>query len=141
MSDPVKIRIVLIDRNGQTHKEICAVLEKELNIEIVAETDSDIDAIDVIGELKPDVVVMDLCSSFKASMEMIQQIAVVSLGTRVLVISLYSNSQSAVRMLHAGALGYVLKDCVFEELAGALRMVVSNHTYVSPGIAGITRDM
>ena len=58
----------------------------------------------------------------------------------MLVVSFYSDNRFVLRMLYAGASGYMLEDYAYEELALAIRTVVSNHMYVSPGIAGIVKE-
>ena len=60
-------------------------------------------------------------------------------GVKVIALSMHSNRQFVVGMLDAGASGYVLKDCAFEELIGAIRTVIAitGRTYLSPGIADI----
>ena len=61
--------------------------------------------------------------------------------SKVLALSMHSDSRYVKGMLHAGAAGYILKDCAAEELALAIQTVVSGRIYVSPGIAGvIVRD-
>ena len=56
-------------------------------------------------------------------------------GTKVIGLSMHSDSQFVAGMLKAGALGYLLKDCVFEELAPAVRAVLNNQTYLSSKLA------
>jgi DNA-binding NarL/FixJ family response regulator len=56
---------------------------------------------------------------------------------KVIALSMYSDRRFIVDMLKAGACGYLLKDCAFEELAHAIRLVMANKTYLSPGIVNI----
>ena len=61
-------------------------------------------------------------------------------GTKILVLSAYDDRELVMDMVKAGSLGYLLKECVFEELAGAIRTVNENKVYLSPEIAAIVID-
>ena len=58
-------------------------------------------------------------------------------GVKVVALSMYSDRQFVVGMLKAGASAYLLKDCAFEELARAIRTVVTDQIYLSPRIVGV----
>ena len=61
------------------------------------------------------------------------------LGVKVLALSMHTGQQFIERMLRAGATGYLLKDCASRELVHAIRIVLSNQTYLNPSIADIVR--
>jgi DNA-binding NarL/FixJ family response regulator len=56
---------------------------------------------------------------------------------KVIALSMYADRRFVVNMLKAGASGYLLKDCAFEELARSIRLVMANKTYLSPGVTDV----
>jgi len=132
-------RVLLADPNGSVREALGSVLEREQDIELAGETSDASGAVDLAADLKPDVLVLALDMPDVGGTEMVRQIAAALPGTKALVVSMHADSRFAVRALEAGAWGYMVKDRAYEELAQAIRAVVSNRTYVSPGIAGITR--
>ncbi len=140
MSQSTIIRVLLMDYSSKMRESLCSLLESEPDIDVIAQTEFGPESLTLAAELKPDVVVMGLDTQQTTNVEAIGRILETSPNVRVLVLSLHSDSRFAVRALHAGALGYTLKDCAFRELAPAIRAVVSNQTYLGAGVAGITRE-
>ena len=133
-------RILLADSHGDARQIFYSALENEPGIEVVGEADTGAATLQLVRELRPDVVVMSMNMPGHGGLETTRSIIAASPDTKVLGVSLHSDSRFVVRALHAGAFGYILEECAFEELANAVRAVASNHTYVSPGIAGITKE-
>jgi len=140
MANHSRIRVLLADDKNKGRSALRSVLEREPDIELIGEAEDGAASVQLAGVLKPDVVVMALGISNRDAMEITRQIIAASPDVKVLAVSLYSDSRFVVRMFHAGATGYMLKDHAFEELGRAVRAVASGHTYVSPGIAGIAKN-
>ena len=134
------IRVFLADRHPGVRDGLRALLRNEPDMEVIGEAGNGEAAVRLTGELKPDVVVMDSNMPDLSGMEVARRVIAASPGVKVLVVALHSDSRYVVRMLESGAFGYLLKDRVFEDLSTAIHAVASNHTFVSPGIAGIARD-
>lgn len=134
----MKTRIIIADNREDICSGLRKILAKEQDMEVIAEANDTMSAVQLTPELKPDVVVIDMNLSHNNGIHSIPQIIKTMKNVKVLVVSFHSDSRFVVRMLHAGASGYLLKDCVHEELPLAIREVVSNHIYISSGIAGIT---
>jgi DNA-binding NarL/FixJ family response regulator len=88
-------------------------------------------------KLAPDVVIMDIAMPELNGIEATRQIMDRTAGVRVLVLSMHSDQRFVERTLKAGAAGYLLKDCAFEELVRAIRTVMAGQIYLSPGIASL----
>ena len=86
-------------------------------------------------ELLPEVVVMDVGMPDLNGIEATRQIVANNPKVKVIGLSMHSAKRFVIEMFKAGASGYLLKDCAFEELANAIRAVVLNRTYLSPKIA------
>jgi two-component system response regulator NreC len=69
--------------------------------------------------------------------EATRQITALDPNVKIVALSMHSDKRFVVQMLKAGAAGYILKDCAFEELADAIRSVIANRTYLSPKLADI----
>jgi DNA-binding NarL/FixJ family response regulator len=101
---------------------------------VVAEAEDGRRAVRLAVELAPDVVVMDVSmpqlNGFEATRQIVERVS----GVRVLALSMHSEEPYVGEMLSAGASGYLLKDCAFEELADAIETVMSGRVYLSPDI-------
>jgi DNA-binding NarL/FixJ family response regulator len=87
----------------------------------------------------PDVVISGLDRLDSSMMPLISSIRDKFGGSKILVASSQQDSRLVLRMIHAGANGYMIMDRAAEELAAAIKMVAAGGTYLSPGIAGLTR--
>jgi len=134
------IHIILTDKDENVCKSYRSVLKKERDMKVVAEAEDIASTVHLLSGLKPDVIVIDSgLVDLNGKNQLLQCIIGIS-DVKMLVTSFHSDSRFVIRMLHAGASGYMLKDCAYEELAQAIRTIVSNKTYISPGIAGISKD-
>jgi PAS domain S-box-containing protein len=133
----MSIRILLADENQIARLGLRALLEKEPDLEVVAEATSGQAAFRLAGEMTPDVMIMDLALPDLNGFDIIPRIMAISPGLKVLALSIFADRRFVVKVLKTGASGYLLKDCAFEELAGATREVAANRTYISPGLSAI----
>jgi len=106
-------------------------------MKVIAEAENGRETIKLAKELKPSVVIMDISmpdlNGIDATREIVNSIP----GVKVIALSMHSDRRFVSGMLSSGASGYLLKDCAFEELAKAIKTVVSDHTYLSPMISDI----
>jgi DNA-binding NarL/FixJ family response regulator len=136
----MSIRIVLADDHKITRQGLRSLLEKESDMEVVAEAEQGRAAVQLVGELSPDIVIMDVSMPDLNGMEAARQIAAARPDVKVIALSMHSDSLFVTEMLRSGASGYLLKDCAFEELARAIRTVSQGKTYLSPSISGVVVD-
>ena len=101
---------------------------------MVAEADNGRMAVQLAQKLSPELVVMDIGMPDLNGIEATRQILANNPKVKVIALSMHSAKRFVVEMLKAGSSGYLLKDCAFEELALAIRTVIANKVYVSPGI-------
>jgi len=133
----MKTRVILAEDHQLVRECLRAALEKESDIEVVDEARNGREAVSLASQKQPRVVVMDVVMPDLNGIEATRQILSASPNIKVLALSMHSDRRFVAGMLSAGASGYVLKDCAFEELAEAIRTVGSDRTYLSPGIAGV----
>jgi DNA-binding NarL/FixJ family response regulator len=132
-----KINILLADDHRIMRDGLCALLKTEPDIEVVGEADNGREAVEMSRKLKPTVVVMDMSMPGLNGVEATRQILALHDNVKVLALSMYTDKRFVIGALSAGASGYVLKDCAFEELVRAIHAIVMNRAYLSPSIADV----
>jgi DNA-binding NarL/FixJ family response regulator len=132
-----KNRILIADDHRITRQGLRSLLEKENDMEVVAEASDGRTAVELTREMKPDVVIMDVSMPDLNGIEAARQIIDRYRGVKVIALSMHSDTLFVTEMLKSGVSGYLLKDCAFEELAGAIRSVMAGKTYLSPSISGV----
>jgi two-component system response regulator NreC len=130
-------RVVIADDHQILRQGLRTLLEKEPDVQVVGEAKDGRQALSMVRELMPHVVVMDVKMPDLEGIEATRQIRSEFPQVKVIALSMYSDRRLVKDMLKAGANGYLLKDCAFEELAQAIRLAMSNKTYLSPGVADV----
>ena len=110
------------------------LIEKQPEMEVVAEAENGRMAVQLARKLFPEVVVMDIGMPDLNGLEATRQILANNPKVKVIALSMHSAKRFVIEMLKSGSSGYLLKDCAFEELALAIRTVIANQIYVSPSI-------
>ncbi|MDV7245614.1 MULTISPECIES: MadR family response regulator transcription factor [Rhodococcus] len=120
------VRLVLVDDHAILRQGLRSVLEREPDLEVVGEASTSGEALDVVGQVKPDVVLMDLKLSAASDYEglvLCAQLSSANKGLGLLVLTTFLDEQLVVRAVQAGARGYVVKDVDTTELVRAIRAV------------------
>jgi DNA-binding NarL/FixJ family response regulator len=133
-------RVLLADDHKILRQGLRTLLEQENDIEIVGEADNGRASVKLAGELAPDVVIMDVAMPDLNGIDATRRITEAEPKARVLALSMHSDGRYVKGMLQAGARGYILKDCAAEELTRAIRTVMADQVYVSPGVTGTIVD-
>ncbi len=134
------MKVLLVEKTDKTLEAIQSILEKIKDIEVIAVAKDYKAAIQFTTELKPDIIIMDINGTDPPFVKILKQLTNVLPNVKIITMSLYSDSRYVLRALNAGASGYLLKDRAYKELAKAIRVIASNKTYISPGIAGIVKE-
>ena len=136
----MKSRLVLVDDHMLFREGLKSLLREDPRVEIVGEAGNGRDAVRLCRELLPDIVITDVAMPELNGIEAARLILEQSPRTRIIVVSMHSSRRFVVGMLKAGAVGYLLKDCAFQELSSAITAVLDHKVYLSPAIAGILVD-
>ncbi len=129
-------RVLLVDDHKILREGLRTLLEREDDIQIIGEADNGRASVKLASELAPDVVIMDLAMPDLNGIDATRRITETEPKARVLALSMHSDGRYVRGMLQAGARGYILKDCAAEELTRAIRTVMADQVYVSPGVTG-----
>jgi len=131
------IRVMLAEDHAIVRQGFRSLLEKQPDVEIVCEAENGRMAVEQARELLPDVVIMDITMPDLNGIEATRQIINEFPQIKVIALSIHSSRRFVADMLEAGATGYVLKECLFDELVQAIRAVTAGESYLSPKITGI----
>lgn len=123
---------LVADDHAFIRRGLRQVLEKEFAPAQVIEAKSGQDAIEAVRQQKCDAVILDINLPDKSGIEVLKEIKLLCPTLSVVMLSLYSEEQYAVRAFKAGASGYLTKESEPEEFIVAIRKVMAGGTYVSP---------
>ena len=136
----MSIRIVLAEDHTIVREGLRSLLENQPDMEVVGEAEDGQTAIELVRELLPDVVIMDITMPNLNGVEATRHITSEFPEVKVIALSIHSNSRFVADMLAAGAKGYILKECLFDELIQAIQAVIAGDGYLSSRITGIVVD-
>lgn len=131
------IRILLADDHAIIRQGLRSLLEKEPDMEVVGEAEDGRKALRLVGKLAPNIAVMDITMPNLNGVDATRQITSDFPQTKVIALSIHSDKHFVTDMLKAGASGYILKDCLFNEFVQAIRSVAGGISYLSPKITGM----
>jgi DNA-binding NarL/FixJ family response regulator len=136
----MSIRVLIADDHKIMLAGLRSLLEKQTDLQVIAEAENGRKAVQLAQETKPDIVVMDVSMPDLNGIEATTQIIESVPDTRVIALSMHSDKRFVLGMLRAGAAGYLLKDCASQELANAIHQVAGGKKYLSPEITGVVID-
>jgi len=133
-------RILLVDDHSIIRQGLNSLLEKQPDIEVVGDVEDGRQAVDTARQLAPDLVIMDISMPNLNGIDATRKIAEEISGVKIIALSIHSSRRFVAEMLKAGASGYILKDCLFDELMEAIKTVLRGEIYLSPKITGVVID-
>lgn len=140
----MKLRVLVADDHKIVRDGITALLaqESDLNAVVVATATDGRNTVAQARKVKPDLIIMDVGMPDLNGIEATRQICSNDQNVKILALSMHSDKLFVERMLQAGASGYLLKDCAFEELRRAIQEILSGNIYLSPALIGtVIRDI
>ena len=130
-----KTRIILADDHPLLRQALRSVLEKQPDLEVIAEAGDGEEAVKLATELVPDVVIMDISMPKLNGLEATRQIKENRSTIAVLVLTVHSDNEHILSILQAGAGGYLTKSVYDDEVVNAVRALVSGETVLSPSVS------
>ena len=135
------IRVIVADDHHLVRQGIRALLEKSGEVQVVAEASTGLEAVDLVAEHKPDLVVMDLSMPRLDGAQAAERILDLKLRTQIIILSMHDDPTRVHQLLRRGVKGYLLKDVVTEELMLAVRSVSKGKVFLSPTISDTVMTM
>jgi DNA-binding NarL/FixJ family response regulator len=131
---PEPLRVVLVD-DHPVYREGLAKLLRECGVDVIAQAGNGEDALAIIDDMAPDVVVMDLNMPGMSGVDVTRRLIERAPASRVLVVSVSAQEEDVTEAILAGASGYVLKDGPVEEVVAGIQAAADGESLISPRIA------
>jgi two-component system response regulator DegU len=129
------IRVVVVDDHPIVRAGLRAVLDAADDVTVVAEGTNGADALRLVAQHCPDVLVLDVNLPDLNGVEVTRQLREQHTSTAILALTVHDDSQTIFGLLESGAVGYVLKDEALETLASAVRAAAQGDSWLSPAVA------
>jgi DNA-binding NarL/FixJ family response regulator len=134
------ISVVLADDHTILREGLRLLLEAQSDIRVLGEAGSGSEAVQLVQQLRPHVVVLDVAMPQLNGVEAARRIREHSVGTAILMLSMHDSPEHVLRALEAGARGYLLKQAAARELVEAVRAVHAGQRYLSPALTELVVD-
>ncbi len=131
------IKVLIADDHKMFRDGLRTLLQRHSGVEVIAEAEDGLQALKLVEEKDPDVVIMDISMPELNGIETTRKISSDFPNTKVVMLSMHSDRRFVVEALKAGAAGYLLKDSAFEELVQVIQKVQNDQVYLSSKINDI----
>jgi DNA-binding NarL/FixJ family response regulator len=133
-TDP--IRVIIADDHALFRRGLEMVLQGEAGLELVGQASDGAEAVQVAGEVVPDVVLMDIRMPKITGIEAARQMKEVAPSAKIVMLTISDEEDDLFEAIRAGASGYLLKDIPLDELADSVRAVHGGQSLINPSMAG-----
>jgi len=133
----MSIRIALADDHKVLRHGLSKAFSNEKDMEVIGQAENGYEIIELVKKTMPDVIIMDIAMPGMNGIEATRQIIKELPDVKIIALSMHSGKKMIHEMFKAGAKGYLLKDCEYDELINAIRIVVADKTYLSPAITEV----
>lgn len=135
------VRIIVADDHLVLRQGVCAIIERDKEMKVIAEAQDGQTAVELAEQLNPDVIIIDIGMPKMNGIEAIRGICRRAPDVKPIVLSMHSDKRFISRAITAGAKGYLVKDCASSELLHGIRAVIAGQIYLSPSITnGVLQD-
>ncbi|MBI5444001.1 MAG: response regulator transcription factor [Deltaproteobacteria bacterium] len=136
----MSITVFLADDHRMVREGFRLLLESEVDIKVIGEAGTGTETVRLVTKLTPDVVLMDIAMPEMNGVEVTHQVCKSCPSTKVIILSMYSNSLHISRAFKAGAQGYILKESAGEDVIKAVRTVHGGRIFLCNKIADVVVD-
>lgn len=133
-ADPTKVRVLVADDHPVVRDGIIANVKPQPDMTVIAAAGDGVEALALIKELLPDVVLLDLRMPHMDGLDVLTEVKELQLPVKVIIMTTFDNEDDVHRAMKAGARGYLLKDSSQEEILDAIRRVIAGETYLPANI-------
>ncbi|MBY8876180.1 response regulator [Actinacidiphila acidipaludis] len=128
------VRVVLVDDQPLIRKGLRVLIADAPDLEVVGEAGDGAEAVRVVTELAPDIVVMDIRMPGVDGIEATRRITAAGSATQVIVLTTFDDDDYVYGALRAGAGGFLVKDMALESILDAIRVVAAGEALLAPGV-------
>jgi len=133
-ADPAEVRVVLVDDHAVFRNGLRELLE-ERGVDVVGESSDGETAVEVVRDVAPDVVVMDIAMPGMSGIEATMLLRAAAPAAKVIMLTVSAGERNVDEAIVAGACGYILKDSAVEEIVAGIRAAAAGGALLSPRIA------
>jgi DNA-binding NarL/FixJ family response regulator len=137
VTEPARIRVVLVDDHGVVRRGLRGYLELLDDIEVVGEAENGLQAVEIVDQLLPDVVLMDIVMPQLDGIGAISQIKAAHPAVQIVALTSFIEEEKVTAALEAGASGFILKDAEADDVAAAIRAAHNDEVHLDPAAARI----
>lgn len=136
-----KITVIIVDDHRLVRETWSYILNSDPRFKVIGECESGEDAVTVVPQLKPDIVIMDINLPGISGIDATEQISQSGCPSKILGVSLHSDPNYARRMIQKGAMGYVTKNSSREEMFEAITQIRNGNKYICQEIKSILSEI
>lgn len=129
------IKVMLVDDQNLVRKGVRSLLELSQEIEVIAEANDGVEAIQTIPEINPDVVLLDMRMPGKTGLDVLEALSLEGTLPPTIILTTFDDDEVVLAGIKAGAKGYLLKDVSLDELVSAIRTVADGGSMVKPAVS------
>jgi len=130
-----QIKVLVVENQAVVREGLTAILSFYDDIDVVGDAENGVEAVKIVKELKPDVILLDMVMPIQDGLETIPIILKIAPKTGILVVTAFSEPEKIVNAINLGALGYLLKDASSDELVKAIRKVYQGEAFIPSSMA------
>lgn len=134
------ISIVIVDDHAILREGLAQLLALHPDLEVVGSSGDGRESLKLLGELRPDVVILDVSMPGLNGIEVARQVRERSLGCAVVILSMHASAEYVFQALEAGARGYLKKESAARDIVEAVRAVSAGRRYLGPGISEVVAE-
>jgi len=135
-----KIKVLLVDDHPLVREGLVNLINQQPDMAICGEAGNETQALEMIGQTRPDVAVVDISLETGSGIELLKNIKAYHPGVQCLVLSMHDENLYAERALHAGARGYIMKREAAKKVIAGIQAVHAGQLYVSEKIAAVMAE-
>ncbi|THB72981.1 MAG: DNA-binding response regulator [Gammaproteobacteria bacterium] len=128
------IKVVVVDDQTLVRQGICTLLELSDKVQIVGQADNGLQALNVIEETNPDIILSDIRMPEMDGIQLVAKLAELKVDIPIILLTTFDDHETVLQGIQSGARGYMLKDVSLEQLVGAIETVMRGETMVQPAI-------
>lgn len=133
----MSVKILIADDHSMVREGFRQLLQLEEEFEVVGEAANGQEAIDLIKELKPDILLLDINMPVKNGLEVLEELKEYNYKTKTLMLTIHNEVEYLIKAVEIGCNGYLLKDSSFQSLKEAINLVNSGESYIQPELTPI----
>jgi DNA-binding NarL/FixJ family response regulator len=135
-----KISVLICDDHRVVREGLQKILDACPDVQVVGEASNGLEAVRRIGELKPNVVLLDLSMPMLSGLEVARRIRKEQPSTKIVILSMHEEEEYALKMVRAGVSGYLIKDSAARDVIEAIRSAHVGKAFFSPEISKVLAE-